>query len=225
LSGTQLSFHGAGTCVVNISQAGDATHAGATTQLRINVGAMATTLALSTSPTNLRYGQSHRATARVAFTAGAANGKVQFLLDGRKIGKPVSVSKGAAVSPSLVSATQRALWPGTHVVTALFTPADSVNHSSAKAVARYVVKKASVKLGLVVRPTVVTATLTPAGAKTDGVVVFRWAGKVIGRVLAHQGVATLYYALAPNQLSRVSATYQGNLFTLAATDTRATYQA
>ena len=225
LSGAQLSFHGAGTCVVNISQAGDATHAGATSQLRINVGAMATALAVTMSSTTLRYGQSHRATAKVTFTAGAASGKVQFLLDGRKIGAPVPVSNGAAVSASLVSATQRALWPGTHVVTAQFTPADRVNHSSAKAVARYVVRKASVKVGLVVRSSVVTATLSPAGAKTDGVVVFRWAGKVIGRVLTHRGVATLHYALAPNQLSRVSATYQGNLFTLAATDTRATYQA
>jgi hypothetical protein len=55
-------------------------------------------------------------------------------------------------------------------------------------------------------------------------VVFHSASKGIIRVVAHQGVATLHHSLAPNQMSRVSATFQGNLFTLAATDTRATYQ-
>ena len=225
LSGATLSFHGVGTCVINVTQPGDATHAAATTQMRIKVGAMTTSVVVTPSSTNVRYAQTHRANARASFAVGTAAGKVQFRLDGRRLGSPVTVVKGKAVSPLLLSATNHPLWPGTHTVTAVFTPSDPIRYASATASVKYVVKKVVSKLSVVVRPNVISATLAPSGVKASGTVTFRLSGKVIGRVTAHNGVATLRYMVKASLAARVSASYGGNIFMVGANAPRATYHA
>lgn len=225
LSGATLSFHGVGTCVINITQPGDATHAAATTQMRIKVGAMTTSVVVTPSATNVRYAQKLRANARASFAVGTAAGKVQFRLDGRRLGSPVTVVKGKAVSPLLLSATRHPLWPGTHTVLAVFTPSDPTRYTSATASVKYLVKKVSTKLSVVVRPSFVSATLSPGGAKASGTVTFRMSGRVIGRVTAHNGVAILRYAVKSSLAARVSASYAGNVFMVGSSSPHATYHA
>ncbi len=225
LSGTTLSFLGVGTCIVNITQPGDGTHAAATTQMRIKVGAMATSVVVTPNSKNVPYAQTQRANARASFAVGTAAGKVQFRLDGRKLGSPVTVVKGVAVSPVLLSATKYPLWPGTHTVSALFMPSDPVRYTSAQSSVKYVVKKASTKLSVVVRPSFVSATLSPRGAKVSGTVTFRLSGKVIGRATAHNGVVTLRYTVKSSLATRVSASYAGNIFMLGSSAPHATYHA
>ena len=224
LSGATLSFQGVGTCVINISQPGDGTHAAATTQMRIKVGAMTSSVVVTPGSKSLRYAQTLRVNARASFAVGTATGKVQFRLDGRRLGSPVTVVKGVALSPSLLSATGHPLWPGTHTVSAVFTPSDPVRYRTATASVKYYVKQVATTLRVVVRSDVLTATVSPGGAKASGVVTFHLAGKVLGRVLAHNGVATLRAVLKPSQAAQVSASYAGNMFMVGSIATRASYQ-
>ena len=90
---------------------------------------------------------------------------------------------------------------------------------------KYIVKKVSTTLSIVVRPSFVSATLSPGGVKVSGTVTFRLSGKVIGRATAHNGVATLHYAVKSSLAACVSASYAGNIFMLGSVAPHATYHA
>ena len=156
---------------------------------------------------------------------GTAAGTVQFRLDGRPLGSAVTVVKGKAESPLLLSATNHPLWPGIHTVTAVFTPSDPIRYASATASVKYFVKKVVPKLGVVVRPNVISTTLAPIGVKASGTVTFRLSGKIIGRVTAHNGVATLLYMVKASLAASVSASYSGNIFMVGANAPSAKYHA
>ena len=228
LSGSTVSFSSVGTCVVNITQPGDTTHEAALAVQKITVGAMSTSMVLAPSTSNLRYGQTGRANAKVSFAVGTAAGTVQFSLDGRAIGSALPVVNGTALSPALRDVGNQPLRPGTHTVTAVFTPSDVVRYASATASAKYVVTKASTRLSVVVRPTLISATaatVAPGVATATGTVTFKLSGKVIGRAVLHNRVATLRYVVKAGQARLVTATYSGNAYLLASSSPRATFRA
>ena len=224
LSGATLSFHDVGVCVVSILQPGDGTHAAGWTQLRINVRPLTAALTLVMSSANLRYGQTHRARVRATLAMGVASGWVQFALNGRNVGSPVRIVGGTALSPVLVSPTKFPLWPGTYLVTAKFTPSDPQRCTSASAAVRYTVSKAVTTVHVMVRPRLVTVTVTPVSAKVTGTLTLRVANKVVGRAALRQGVATFHIVIKPSQLRLVRASYSGNILMLASSTAAAVFR-
>ncbi|MDE3083131.1 MAG: Ig-like domain repeat protein, partial [Acidobacteriota bacterium] len=217
VSGSTVTFASVGTCVVNISQPGDTTHEAALAVQKITVGAMSTSVVLAPSTSTLRYGQTGRANAKVSFAVGTASGTVQFSLDGRALGAALPVVNGTVLSPALRDVGNRPLRPGTHTVTAVFTPSDVARYASASATAKYVVKKASTTLSVVVRPSLISATavtVKPGVATATGTVTFKLSGKVIGRAVLHNRVATLRYVVKAGQARLITASYSGNAYLL-----------
>lgn len=198
-----MSFSDLGTCVFSVSQAGSAEFLPApTVKQAIVIGAMLTSVGLTTTVPSATFGQAARAIARVGLTTGVASGRVQFTLDGRNFGVPQKLVNGVATSALLVDVSRRQLKPGSHAVSATFVPDDATKYASSQSSFTHVVKKASTRLTLTVHPkslSVRALTVAPGVAVATGTVTFSLGGKVIGRAALHNGVALLRYTVRAGQ--------------------------
>jgi hypothetical protein len=229
LVGSTVYFDNLGTCVIDVTQSGDATFLPAPSVKQvIAVGAMLSSVKVVPSVQSARFGQAARAIATVTLPSGNASGKVQFIVSGRNHGAPQPVVNGIARSLPLVDSGNRPLQPGSYVITAVFVPDDVTKYASSRGTVTHVVKKAGTKLMLVVHPRTITATaltVAPGVAVATGTVTFMLAGKVVGRAALHNKVATLGYAVKVGQARFVTASYAGSTSLLASSSVRAVVSA
>jgi len=225
LVGSTVTFTNVGTCVIDINQPGDSTYAPAPqVQKLITIGAVAPSVKVALSISSARFGQIARATASITVASGVVAGAVQFSVDGKALGSAQPVVNGVATSPALIGANGRPLVPGAHRIGAVFTPSDSVMYMAVSATASHSVRKAGTKLSLVVHPKTITATVltvAPGVALASGTVTFKVSGKVVGRAMLHNRVATLKYVLKKGQSKFVTAIYGGNANLLGSSSARA----
>ncbi len=126
ISGNVLTITGAGTVVVEASQAGDSTYAPAVpVDQAFNVSSQATTMTVvsSINPADPTQAAIFTSTVHVGGSSNApTDGSVQFIVDGVNSGLPVPViTTGAAAGTATSLATH--LSPGQHAVKAVFTSA------------------------------------------------------------------------------------------------------
>ena len=207
--GTTVSFDHVGTCVIDFDQAGNGTYAAAPQQqVRIAVGAIATTTTLTSTPADAVYGQPISLTAAVA--AGQANpaGTVQFAVDGTDLGAPVALTAGSAAGPD-----PGVLAPGAHTVSAVFTPAAADVYGASQASVTVTVAQAATTTTLTVSRHAVSATVAPVGpgaGTPTGAVAFSVDGRPLGTAQLVGGVARLRQAVPAGATRKVAAVYSGD---------------
>ncbi|QGN34369.1 putative Ig domain-containing protein [Microlunatus sp. Gsoil 973] len=214
ISGAAVHFDAAGSCVVDFEQSGDGSFApAAQVQQTITVSKVGTTIAVTASPSSSVYGQSVDATVTVAADSGTPTGSVQLGVDGTKVGAPVAVTGGSPVRRTLTGPGGGPLAPGSHVVTASFTPTDSTTYASATASVTQVVLQAATRTSLSVHAhtlrAVVTAVAPGAGTPT-GTVSFLVGGHRVGTARLTRGVANQTYTVPVGRANRVAASYSGD---------------
>jgi hypothetical protein len=213
LTGSTVSFDAAGSCVVDFDQAGNATYAPATQmQQTFTVTKVGTAVSVHTSPASSVYGQNVTATATVTADSGTPAGTVQFSVDGTDIGSPVVVSGGTAHSPVLTSGGSP-LAPGSHTVSAGFTPTDSVTYAPSAGSTNYVINKAATTTTLSVHAhslRAVVAAVAPGDRTPTGTVRFSVGGRHVGTATLVNGVATLTYTVPAGKANMVAAAYSGD---------------
>jgi hypothetical protein len=214
VTGTTVHFDHAGTCVVNADQPGDAAYSPAPrVQQSIVVTTATTTVSVVTAVASTVFGQETTATATVSAAVGSAVGVVAFAIDGAALGAPVTVTGGKATSQVLLGSGGKPLVPGSHEVTAVFTPTDVTVYGGSQGSVSHVVGLAGTTVKLVVGATTLTATVLPVapGVGTiTGAVVFTVGGAKVGQATLQDGVATLDHVVAPGMTQRVAATYAGD---------------
>jgi len=214
ITGTTVSFDHAGLCVVDENQAGDGTYAPAQqVQETINVVARPTTLTLTPSVASAAYGQPVVATAAVTSTGAATDGTVQFSVDGNSLGTPVAVNSGQATSAPLTDGAGNPLSPGSHAITAAFTPADPTTEAAATGGYTQVVNQGATTTSVMVQSGTITAGVagvSPAVGDPTGTVTFSVGGTQVGTATVHSGTAALNYTVPAVDATQVSAVYSGD---------------
>jgi hypothetical protein len=174
----------------------------------VTVVAVATTLNLPTPATTV-YGQGQSATASVTEADGSTpSGTVQFSLDGQPLGSPVAVSGGSATSPSLSG-----LAPGSHTLTAAFTPTDPAVDAPASSSVVFVVDQAASSTSVSVASGSITATVAavaPGAGTPTGTVTFEVDGTRVGTATLSGGTATLDDTVPTTARHQVAAVYGGD---------------
>jgi hypothetical protein len=213
LTSSTVSFDHAGSCVIDFDQAGDGTYAAAPrVQQTIAVSTIGTSVAVASSISPTVFGQVAHATATITAVSGTPAGTVQFAVDGNPLGTPVTVSGGAAVSPDLTDAGGDPLEPGSHNVTATFTPDDTTTYAISQGVLTQIVNPAATTLALSVHSTTIAATVAvaaPGVGTPTGSVAFTVGGVNVGSATLTGGVATLHYTVPAGKTQQVAAFYQG----------------
>ena len=214
VTGSTVRFDHAGTCVIDADQPGDAAYtAAARVQQSIVVAVATTTVSVATTPASTVFGQQATATATVTAAIGSATGSVQFAVDGAPLGAPVAVSSGTATSPALLDPNGQPLVPGSHAVTAAFTPADATVLGGSTGSVSHVVAMAATTVSLAVSSSTLTATVTPVAPATGvvtGAVVFSVGGVTVGTSALQSGVATLQYVVPTGMTQTVAAVFAGD---------------
>jgi FtsP/CotA-like multicopper oxidase with cupredoxin domain len=214
--GLNTATLGAGNHQVTATYSGDAAFAGSATTLVQVVNAAPTTTAIARSRRTSVYGQAVTFTATVA--PAAANGTVQFAVNGAPAGAPVAVVAGQA------AITITTLPVGNPTVTATFTgspnAAGVANHASStstaltQAVARAATttalatsgSPAAVRTAVTFRATV--RPVAPGAGVPTGSVRFRVNGRTVATIaLNASGVAAYPTTFARAATYRISAVY------------------
>lgn len=106
-----MSFSDLGTCVISVTQAGSAEFLPVSTAKQtVVIGAMLTSVGLTTTVPPATFGQAARVMARVGLTTGVVSGRVQFTLDGRNFAvsqKSQKLVNAVATGALLVDARRR----------------------------------------------------------------------------------------------------------------------
>ncbi|SEB47137.1 40-residue YVTN family beta-propeller repeat-containing protein [Nocardioides exalbidus] len=210
ISGAVVSLESTGTCVIAADQAGSADYTAAPTATQeVAVGLVATSTVVSLGTPSVVSGQAVTATAT---TSGTSAGSVQFTLDGKPVGAPVTLRAGSEIrSPDL---TIGGLPVGAHAVGAVLTPDDPETYTGSTATpVTLTVSPAATTTTVVVGGDALSATVAPVapGAGTPtGVVRFLVGGTEVGRATLSAGRATLAHAVAAGAERRVSAVYDGD---------------
>ena len=224
LTDGKVSFDHVGHCRVTYSQAGNGTWAAAqATTDDLDIAAKATTVTV-TPQASAVFGQSITVTATVAAGSSTPAGSVQFAVDGHDVGSAVTVSGQGATSPSLVTAGGAALDPGSHPVTATFTPTDPTVYAGQSGSATQVVDKAATSTKVTVSGAMLQVNVTavsPGAGTPSGDVTFSVAGKTVGTATLADGVATLTYTVPAGAERQVGAAYAGDTRFTASSDSLA----
>jgi hypothetical protein len=204
-----VSFARTGTCTVQFTQGGNTTYAPAASQFDVQIDAASTTTSLTVSPGTAVYGQPVAASVQVAAGQAVPAGTVQFTVDAQAVGSPVQVTNGQADSAGLGTLTT-----ATHVVGAVFTPADLTRYATSSTTSTLTVEAAATVTRLTVEPHALTAQVTavaPGSGTPKGTVRFGVGGRSVGTALLRNGVAVLRYTTPPGATRRVAAAYLGSL--------------
>jgi hypothetical protein len=214
LSGSTVSFDHSGTCVIDADQAGNGTYQAAPqVQQSLSVSTVATAVGVVSSTSPTVFGQGAHATATVTADSGTPAGTVQFAVDGTDLGAPVTVSGGTATSSDLTDSSGNPLAPGSHAVSAAFTPDDPTTYANASGSVTQVVDQAGTSLTLAVHKKTITAAVgvvRPGAGAPSGSVDFTVDGASIGSAPIVHGVATLHHRVKAGKTQHVAASYGGD---------------
>ncbi|MGH3496846.1 MAG: Ig-like domain repeat protein [Nocardioidaceae bacterium] len=201
-----VSFTSAGTCTVAADQAGDSDYEGSHATQDIVVSKVASVTTVAVQRASAVAGQPTWATATVSVSSGRVAGTVQFRLDGRPVGAPLSVASGTASAVFAPSA-------GAHAISATFIPSDPTTTSASTGTAALLVDKAATTTALSVTTRSLTATITavaPGAGSPTGKVTFTVDGKSVGTATLSGRVATLRYSAQAGTTRHIAALYAGD---------------
>jgi hypothetical protein len=212
ITASTVSFDHAGTCVVNADQAGDAQYAPAlTAQASVVVTTVPSVLSLTSAPAV--FGQAIRVTSTVSTGSGTPDGTVQFAVDGKDIGSPVTLVGGSAQSPALTKPSGDPLAPSAHAVTASYRPTDPTVYAAAAGSTTQVIDRAATSTRVTVDASSISAAVSavaPGVGAPTGTVTFSVAGHSVGAVALVNGMAVLPHVVPAGTTRTVAAVYSGD---------------